>query len=75
MSVSDLGIKLTESKPSKLPFIKLRITGRRTIGPCTAAAAKVNARLQASGHMLLGLEVPRCEANGDYKGMQFAGSQ
>lgn len=47
----------------------------RSTGPCTVAANKVNARLQASGHMLLGLEVPRCDADGNYQGMQFAGSQ
>ncbi|KAH3751800.1 uncharacterized protein LOC127847948 isoform X2 [Dreissena polymorpha] len=48
---------------------------KRSTGPCATKLAEVNARLEASQHMLLGLEKPHCDANGDYLGMQFSGSQ
>ncbi|XP_052813858.1 uncharacterized protein LOC128240908 [Mya arenaria] len=48
---------------------------KRDLGPCAQRLAEVNAQLDASQHMLLGLEKPHCDTNGNYLGMQFSGSQ
>ncbi|KAL4229460.1 hypothetical protein ACF0H5_012498 [Mactra antiquata] len=50
------------------------VTTKRETGPCAEHLAKVDARLQAEP-FLLGLERPHCDADGNYLGMQFSGSQ
>lgn len=55
-----------------------RQTNRAVTGPCAAELASVNVRLfaaQQSGHPLLGLERPHCDSDGNYAGMQYAGSE
>ncbi|KAH3819844.1 hypothetical protein DPMN_121586 [Dreissena polymorpha] len=44
-------------------------------GSCSAKLAEVEAKYAAASGMLTGLERPLCEANGDFKGMQYQGSQ
>jgi len=47
---------------------------KREVGACAAKLAEVNQQLSSSQHLMLGLEKPRCDANGDYSGMQTMGS-
>lgn len=47
---------------------------KRDIVSCSTKLAEVNQQLSAHSGMLMGLEKPRCDDNGDYLGMQYAGS-
>ncbi|KAH3829606.1 hypothetical protein DPMN_102833 [Dreissena polymorpha] len=56
-------------------FTCKRSVQKRQAGSCSAKLAEVEAKYAAANGMLRGLERPLCEANGDFKGMQYQGSQ
>lgn len=48
---------------------------RKAVALCTASLREYELQMTSSNHMLLGLEKPRCDSDGNFQGMQFAGSQ
>ena len=61
-----------------MSFLLFTVTTKKALNLCEIKRNEVNAKLlaaQQQGTPLLGLEVPRCDSNGDYEGMQFSGSQ
>ena len=59
-------------------FIVLYLVQGRSTGTCIEKAKSVSDKLlaaQNAGNPLYGVEVPRCDTDGTYAGIQYIGSQ